>query len=103
MGKVFKQVPCVQAAKTHERKAVFPPGCNRVLGSSMDESIQLFTPERGPALTDALLALREGGAEPDELTVVHAFPDKPPVMFRLRARKGGGRGLRVKAPVILEG
>lgn len=62
----------------------------------------LFMVNRPDRLTDALLALREGGAEPDELTFVHAFPDKPPVMFLLRARKGGGRGLRVKAPVILE-
>ena len=62
----------------------------------------LFMVNRPDRLTDALSTLRISGAEPDELTFVHAFVGKPPVMFLLKARKGGGKGLKVQAPVILQ-
>ncbi|MBO4325919.1 MAG: methyltransferase domain-containing protein [Clostridia bacterium] len=62
----------------------------------------LFMINRPDRLTDAMTVLRASGAEPAELTMVHAFSDRPPVMFLLSARKGGGKGLRVTAPRILE-
>ncbi len=61
----------------------------------------IFMVNRPDRLTDALCALREAGCEAGELTFVHANVEKPPVMFLLTARKGGGKGLRVTAPTVI--
>ncbi len=62
----------------------------------------LVSVNRPDRLTDALCAMREGGAEPFELVMVHPFAGASPAMFLCSARKGGGKGLRVLPPMILE-
>ena len=63
----------------------------------------MFMVNRPDRLTDTLCALREAGCEAGEITFIHANIEKPPVMFLLTARKGGGKGLRVTAPSVIGG
>ena len=64
---------------------------------------KMFMVNRPDRLVDALEAMRKSGCEPAEIQMVHAFIDAAPVMFLCSGRKGGGRGLKVLPPVILDG
>ena len=62
----------------------------------------LYMVDRPDRLTDALSAMRGAGVEPVELTMVHADLAQPPVLFLCTGRKGGGKGLRVTAPLMAD-
>lgn len=57
-------------------------------------------PER---LTDLLCLLRAAGLEPKRLQLVFHRMEAAPSLVLLEARRGGGPGLRVEAPLMLEG
>ena len=62
----------------------------------------MYLVDRPDRLTDALGAMRGAGVEPVELTMVHADLSAPPVMFLCAGRKGGGKGLKVTAPLMAD-
>ena len=56
---------------------------------------------RQDRLIDILSAMRDAGAEPKRLTLVHASATSKPSMVLIEAKKGGKSGINVTRPLII--
>ena len=58
----------------------------------------VYRPDR---LCDIICAMREAGAEPKRMTLVHADSKKEPSMVLIEAKKGGKSAINVTRPLII--